>query len=112
MSFKSSLGIVLACSAFLLYAEFDAVTIRHTEKTPFSDRKKLSPEWGKTDAVSGFVIPGKYRVETVRSEGAMLFDDTNLYVLLTSTDKSGCDFIQNNLGKKGIGTVVTEENGL
>ncbi len=87
MSFKSSLGIVLACSAFLLYAEFDLVTIRHTEKAPFSDRKKLSPEWGKTDAVSGFVIPGKYRVETFRSEGAMLFDDTNLYILLTASMK-------------------------
>lgn len=39
-------------------------------------------------------------------------NDGNLYVLLTSTDKRGCAFVQNNLGKKGIGTVVTEEIGL
>ena len=38
--------------------------------------------------------------------------DGNLYVLLTSTDRKGCSFVQNNLEKKGIHTVISEEMGL
>ena len=38
--------------------------------------------------------------------------DGHLYILLTSTDKTGCGFVQRNLEKHGIGTVVIEEIGL
>ena len=38
--------------------------------------------------------------------------DGNLYVLLTSTDRKGCSFVQNNLERKGIHTVISEEMGL
>ena len=37
--------------------------------------------------------------------------DGNLYILLTSTDKKGCGFVQRNLEKKGICTVISEEIG-
>ena len=37
--------------------------------------------------------------------------DGNLYILLTSTDKKGCGFVQRNLEKKGICTVMSEEIG-
>lgn len=64
-------------------------------------------------AESGMEKAGSLMSEMLRPTGYIGYrNDGNLYVLLTSTDKSGCDFIQNNLGKKGIGTVVTEENGL
>lgn len=39
-------------------------------------------------------------------------NDGNLYVLLTSTDKRGCEYVQKNLEQKGIYTVVSEEIGL
>ena len=39
-------------------------------------------------------------------------NDGRLYILLTSTDKKGCGFVQKNLEKKGIHTVVSEEMGL
>lgn len=38
--------------------------------------------------------------------------DGNLYVLLTSTDRKGCDYVQKNLEKNGIHTVISEEMGL
>ena len=38
--------------------------------------------------------------------------DGNLYVLLTSTDRKGCGFVQKNLERKGISTVIREETGL
>ena len=38
--------------------------------------------------------------------------DGNLYILLTSTDRKGCGFVQKNLEKKGIFTVISEEMGL
>lgn len=39
-------------------------------------------------------------------------NDGNLYILLTSTDRKGCGFVQKNLEKKGIRTVISEEMGL
>ena len=39
-------------------------------------------------------------------------NDANLYILLTSTDRKGCDFVQKNLEKKGILTVISEAIGL
>ncbi|MGN0398551.1 MAG: NAD-dependent epimerase/dehydratase family protein [Blautia sp.] len=39
-------------------------------------------------------------------------NDGNLYILLTSTDKKGCGFVQKNLEQKGIHTVIREEMGL
>ena len=39
-------------------------------------------------------------------------NDGNLYILLTSTDRKGCGFVQKNLEKKGIFTVISEEMGL
>ncbi|OQC12151.1 MAG: hypothetical protein BWX73_03091 [Lentisphaerae bacterium ADurb.Bin082] len=84
MSFKLFLSIAYFCSTLLLFAELAVVTIRFAEEAPFPEPKKFSPEWQKADVASGFVIPEKYRVETFPSEGAMLFDDTNLYILLTA----------------------------
>ena len=39
-------------------------------------------------------------------------NDGNLYILLTSTDESGCGFVQKNLEQTGIHTVISEEMGL
>lgn len=39
-------------------------------------------------------------------------NDGNLYILLTSTDRKGCGFVQRNLEKKGIRTIISEEMGL
>ena len=39
-------------------------------------------------------------------------NDGALYILLTSTDRKGCGFVQKNLEQKGIGTVISEEIGL
>ena len=39
-------------------------------------------------------------------------NDGNLYILLTSTDRKGCGFVQKNLERKGISTVIREETGL
>ena len=39
-------------------------------------------------------------------------NDGNLYILLTSTDRKGCGFVQNNLRQRGIHTVISEEIGL
>ena len=37
--------------------------------------------------------------------------DGSLYILLTSTDRRGCGFVQRNLEKKGIVTEISEEIG-
>ena len=39
-------------------------------------------------------------------------NDGSLYILLTSTDRVGCGFVQRNLEKKGIRTVISKEMGL
>ena len=39
-------------------------------------------------------------------------NDGNLYILLTSTDRKGCGFVQKNLEKKGICTTISAEVGL
>ena len=39
-------------------------------------------------------------------------NDGNLYILLTSTDRKGCGFVQKNLEKKGICTMISAEVGL
>ena len=39
-------------------------------------------------------------------------NDGSLYILLTSTDRVGCGFVQKNLEKKGIHTVISKEMGL
>lgn len=38
--------------------------------------------------------------------------DGKFYILLTSTDRNGCGFVQRNLEKEGICTIVSEEIGL
>ena len=51
--------------------------------------------------------------ETLRATDSVGYrNDGNLYILLTSTDKKGCGFVQRNLEKKGICTVISEEMGL
>ena len=39
-------------------------------------------------------------------------NDGKLYILLTSTDRKDCGFVQGNLEQKGIRTVISEEMGL
>ena len=39
-------------------------------------------------------------------------NDGNLYILLTSTDRKGCGFVQKNLEKRGICTEISAEVGL
>ena len=68
--------------------------------------KVVSSEEGLKKA--GMVIS-----ETLRATDSVGYrNDGNLYILLTSTDKKGCGFVQKNLEKKGICTVISEEMGL
>ena len=64
-------------------------------------------------ATSGMERAGRIISETLRQTDYVGYrNDGNLYILLTSMDKRGCDFVQKNLEKKGIGTVINEEMGL
>lgn len=68
--------------------------------------KVISSEEGLKKA--GMIIS-----ETLRATDSVGYrNDGNLYILLTSTDKKGCGFVQKNLEKKGICTVISEEMGL
>ena len=62
---------------------------------------------------SGMKKAGLIISETLRATDYIGYkNDGNLYILLTSTDKRGCGFVQKNLEKKGICTVISEEMGL
>ena len=51
--------------------------------------------------------------ETLRATDYVGYkNDGNLYILLTSTDKRGCGFVQKTLEQKGIRTIISEEMGL
>ena len=64
-------------------------------------------------AASGMETAGLIISETLRQTDYIGYrNDGNLYILLTSMDKRGCDFVQKNLEKKGICTVISEEMGL
>ena len=64
-------------------------------------------------AASGMETAGLIISETLRQTDYIGYrNDGNLYILLTSMDKRGCGFVQKNLEKKGIGTVISEEMGL
>ena len=66
----------------------------------------ISSEAGMEKA--GLIISG-----TLRATDYIGYrNDGNLYILLTSTDKTGCGFVQKNLEKKGIRTIISEEMGL
>ena len=64
-------------------------------------------------AESGMERAGVIISETLRETDYIGYrNDGNLYILLTSTDRTGCGFVQKNLEKKGIRTVISEEMGL
>lgn len=51
--------------------------------------------------------------ETLRATDYVGYrNDGNLYILLTSTDRKGCSYVQKNLDQKGIYTLISEEIGL
>ncbi|OQA85715.1 MAG: hypothetical protein BWY31_01745 [Lentisphaerae bacterium ADurb.Bin242] len=56
--------------------------IRFTAESPWTDGKIREDVWKKADILSGFAIPGKFTVETSRTECSMLFDDRNVYLRL------------------------------
>ena len=64
-------------------------------------------------AEAGMERAGVIISETLRETDYIGYrNDGNLYILLTSTDRTGCGFVQKNLEKKGIRTVISEEMGL
>lgn len=64
-------------------------------------------------ADSGMQRAGYIISETLRATDYIGYrNDGMLYILLTSTDKRGCGFVQKNLEQKGIHTVISEEIGL
>ena len=84
MSLKHCWSILLLSAAFVCFADAGGVfQVGFTGKNPFSDPKKITVAWSEADKAAGFVIPGKYSVETFRTEASMLFDDANLHILLT-----------------------------
>lgn len=64
-------------------------------------------------AESGMERAGGIIFETLRATDYIGYrNDGKLYILLTSTDKRGCGFVQRNLEQKGIQTMISEEIGL
>ena len=64
-------------------------------------------------AESGIERAGQIISETLRPTDYIGYrNDGNLCILLTSTDRKGCGFVQKNLEQKGIRTIVREEIGL
>ena len=64
-------------------------------------------------AKSGLTKAGIIISETLRATDYLGYrNDGNLYILLTSTDKKGCSYVQRTLEQKGIHTVISEEIGL
>ena len=64
-------------------------------------------------AESGMERAGRIISETLRVTDYIGYrNDGYLYILLTSTDRRGCGFVQKNLEQKGIRTVISEEIGL
>ena len=64
-------------------------------------------------AESGIERAGQMISETLRPTDYIGYrNDGNLCILLTSTDRKGCGFVQKNLEQKGIRTIVREEIGL
>ena len=64
-------------------------------------------------AESGIERAGQIISETLRPTDYIGYrNDGNLCILLTSTDRKGCGFVQKNLEQKGIRTMVREEIGL
>lgn len=57
---------------------------------------------------AGSIISGMLRPTDYVGYG----NDGQLYILLTSTDRKGCGFVQNNLEQKGITAVIHKEIGL
>ena len=66
----------------------------------------VSSEGGMEQA--GTVIGGMLR----QTDYVGYREDGHLYILLTSTDRRGCGFVQKNLEQKGIQTVISKEMGL
>ncbi len=56
--------------------------IRFTAESPLSEGIIQTDVWKKADVLSGFAIPGKFSVETSRTECSLLFDDRNLYLFM------------------------------
>lgn len=84
MSLKHCWSILLLSTAFVCLADAGGVfQVGFTGKNPFPGPKKIGEAWSEADKAAGFVIPGKYSVETFRTEGSMLFDEANLHILLT-----------------------------
>ena len=64
-------------------------------------------------STSGLEQAGQIIFDTLRETDYIGYrEDGKLYIILTSTDRVGCGYVQRNLEKKGIGTVISEEMGL
>jgi len=77
---KRILSCVIAFTAFCATSE--EIWVRETPENPFPDGKILENVWKKADVVTGFVVPREAKAATFQTEGALLFDRTNLYIRL------------------------------
>jgi|GEM_PF-1330427 len=68
--------------SFCFFASAETVVpdVRFTAEEPWSGGDIRENVWKNADMMSGFIIPGKFSVETCKTESSLLFDDQNLYL--------------------------------
>ena len=74
------LGVLMLALSAACTADAEPVAIRHTEKAPFADGKRVEAVWKAADTMTRFVTCRSLDVALDQSEVQALFDAKNLYV--------------------------------